>query len=283
MSTRFNKLLKFWEEGPPPRGQQQRDEKVTEELAAIPNMLDTSAVDEQQQRRQPPIVPTRPQRPPWQPSNQPPQATQLVTPPLTPERDAFQENGCKAPSEVFELGVAEQLTPNASIYSSCSIREATTQRDQVRQSPSTNETSAIQKIQPELQEVKLQVQQLRSERAERDQVLACLQSQLRDLQDRYARALETASLNDTELTALRNQLRLVREQEQESRSRQAELERDLRTAMQRERELGDQNDDLLKARARPKRRRRSSGASKEKGRHKTTQPPLAKGMGCFCM
>jgi hypothetical protein len=167
MSSSFNRLLIFWEQRPKHHSPQQRDERVTEELKAIPQTLDTSVIDEQQ-GRQPPTVPERPQRPPRQRRNQPPLATQPITPPLNPERDEFQENGGgRAPSLLFELGTTAPLTPNASVHSSSSLHETETRPHRTPSSPATNDNATIQQIQPELHDVQAQVQQLREEHTQR--------------------------------------------------------------------------------------------------------------------
>jgi hypothetical protein len=282
MTSRFNRILEYWERGAPPHSQQQRDEKVTEELAAIPKTLDTSAIDEQL-RRQLPIVPARPQRSPKQRRSQPPPATQPVTPPLTPERDEFQEKGEDRPtSPLFELDTNAPLTPNASVHSSSSLRKTETRRHRNASPPSTNDNATIQQIQSELHGVQAQVQRLSDECSQRAAEVGALQGRLHDLEEQYAHAVETAAQN---AAALRNELGRVREQERESRRRQLELERDLRGAMGRERELSEENDRLLRAEARARRRRRSAGKERERetGRHRHRQPQQGRGVGCVCM
>jgi hypothetical protein len=284
MSSPFNRLLNYWEQWPKHQSSQQRDERVTEELKAIPQTLDTSVIDEQQ-RRQPPTVPERPQRPPRQRRNQPPPATQQITPPLTPERDEFQENGGgRAPSPLFELDTTAPLTPNASVHSSSSLRETETRPHRTPSSPATNDNATIQQIQSELHNVQAQVQQLREERTQRAEEVHALQVRLHDLQEQYSRASQTAAQN---AAALRTELDWVRAQERESRGRQLELEAELRTALGREGVLSEENERLLRVEARARRRRRGGGAGKErereKGRHRHRQPQQGVGMGCFCM
>jgi hypothetical protein len=283
MASPFKRLRDYWEQGATPHNQQQRDERVTEELKAIPQTLDTSVIDEQQ-RRLPPIVPARPQRHPRQRSNQPSPATQ-PTPPLTPELDEFREKGCRASSELLELDATEKLTPDASIYSASSLHDAETQQNEARPSPPPDNHTTIHEIQTSLQEVKLQVRQLKNERAERDQELATLRDQLHDLEDRYLLALETAAQNETALAALRAELERVREQERASRRRARELAEDLRAAMEREVQLGGVYDRLLMRAEARARRRRGSGSGRsartEKGRRRQAKQGV--GMGCFCM
>jgi hypothetical protein len=283
MSSSFNRLLNYWEQRPKHHSPQQRDERVTEELKAIPQTLDTSVIDEQQ-RRQPPTVLERPQRPPRQRRNQPPPATQQITPPLTPERDEFQENGGgRAPSPLFELDTTAPLTPNASVHSSTSLRETETRPHRTPSSPATNDNATIQKIQSELHRVQVQVQQLREERTQRAEEVDALQGRLRDLEEQYGRASQTAAQN---AAALRTELDCVRAQRRESRRGQRELERELGTALRREGVLIEENERLLRVEARA-RRRRGGGAGKErereKRRHRHRQPQQGVGMGCACM